>query len=68
MNEYRDDQHSDSGPRDHTIYANRPDANGKVKPVTTTIAAKFPLLTRRDRRKIQREIVKAAGKERGGVR
>ena len=49
--------------RKYTVHAHDPDAKGKVAPVLTTLAVKFPLLSRRQRRAIQREISKAANKQ-----
>lgn len=47
------------------VYSNPLDAHGDPMPIKTVLAAKFPLLSRRERRVMQRAISKQANKERG---
>jgi hypothetical protein len=46
-----------------TVAAHQVNGRGKLVPIKTTVAVKFPLLSRRQRRAIQREISKAANKQ-----
>ena len=48
--------------RTYILHPHQVNSRGKLVPIKTTVAAKFPLLSRRQRRAIQREISKAADK------